>query len=133
VTELLDRLATKMLMGDGCWEWTGGIDAHGYGGVWLDGAVRKAHRVMYELLVSPIPAGLELDHLCRNPGCVRPAHLEPVTHAENMRRARGLRPPKPECPHGHAYTEENTYIDSAGYRRCRTCIQAADRARRRCT
>ena len=45
-----------------------------------------AHRVYYERHVGPVPEGLELDHLCRNPGCVNPEHLEPVTHAENIRR-----------------------------------------------
>jgi len=46
-----------------------------------------AHRFAYEELVGPIPEGLDLDHLCRNKTCVNPAHLEPVTRAENVRRA----------------------------------------------
>lgn len=33
-------------------------------------------------------SGLELDHTCVEPSCRRPAHLEPVTHAENMQRMR---------------------------------------------
>lgn len=50
--------------------------------------MRRAHRVVYESLVGPIPAGLELDHTCRVRRCVNPDHLEPVTHAENQRRSR---------------------------------------------
>lgn len=70
----------------GCWVWRGGRMPFGYGSVWLDGRTRLAHRVFYERLVGPIPDGLQLDHLCRNPPCVNPAHLEPVTHTENSRR-----------------------------------------------
>lgn len=57
-----------------------------------DDRIRFAHQVFYELHVGPIPRGLELDHLCQNPSCVNPAHLEPVTHAENVRR--GAKPRK---------------------------------------
>jgi hypothetical protein len=71
-----------------CWIWTGTTDRHGYGRVRPDGRSTGAHRWSYEATVGPIPEGLELDHLCNNPPCVNPAHLEPVTHAENMRRMR---------------------------------------------
>jgi len=70
-----------------CWLWTGGNDRRGYGR-FSDADQRQvlAHRFAYELLVGPIPEGLDLDHLCRVPACVNPAHLEPVTNAENHRR-----------------------------------------------
>lgn len=67
----------------GCWNWLGGT-SRGYGifrGV-------KAHRWSYEHLVGPIGEGMVIDHLCRNPSCVNPGHLEQVTVAENNRRAR---------------------------------------------
>ena len=81
---------------DGCWLWLGQRNAWGYGhfrrtlvpGTYV--AV-KAHRLAYELVVGPIPAGLTLDHLCGRPSCVRPDHLEPVTSAENLRRRHARR------------------------------------------
>lgn len=71
-----------------CWEWTGARSRNGYGNVKIKGRNQVAHRAVWELLVGPIPAGLQLDHLCRNKGCVMPDHLEPVTPKENTRRGR---------------------------------------------
>jgi hypothetical protein len=70
---------------DGCWEWTGTINNVGYGSL-SDGESNLAHRFAYELLVAPIPDGLQIDHLCNVRNCVNPAHLEAVTAQENMRR-----------------------------------------------
>jgi hypothetical protein len=67
----------------GCWLWTGAKHALGYGQQRIDWRIVPAHRFSYELLVGPIPEGLQIDHLCRVPSCVRPSHLEPVTHREN--------------------------------------------------
>lgn len=72
----------------GCWEWRGQKTLTGYGSFPLErGRGIMAHRFAYQQLVGEIPEGLELDHLCRNRGCVNPDHLEPVTHLENMRRS----------------------------------------------
>jgi hypothetical protein len=123
-----------------CWPWTGKAESRGHGQIMLNYRHHATHRVAYELLVGPIPEGLTLDHLCHNgsgcPGgdtcphrrCCNPAHLEPVTMQENMRRGEG--PPainarKTHCNRGHEYTSENTYVMKTGARKgkrmCRTC------------
>ena len=110
-----------------CWNWLGSTGGRGYGQAWFVGKLRPAHAVSFYLLRGlTIESGLELDHLCRNHGCVNPSHLEPVTHQENMRRgdisAMGrFKREKSHCPRGHAYSEANTYFDRHGYRKCREC------------
>ena len=118
----LDRFWQNVVKrSSGCWTWTGRADSFGYGRISIEGRYTGAHRFAYETFVGPVPEGLELDHLCRTRLCVNPAHLEPVTHAENMERARVART---HCRHGHPVTEENTYTSpTTGHRSCRVCRQ----------
>lgn len=107
----------------GCWMWTASSDGqHGYGRYWAGGRLCRPYRHAYEVLVGPIAERLELDHLCRTPACVNPAHLEPVTHVENVRR--GGASVRTHCPQGHPYDEANTYIRAHGHRGCRACHRA---------
>lgn len=123
-----------------CWEWTACRDRRGYGQIKLSShGTRIAHRIAWEMLVGPIPAGMVMDHLCRNHGCVNPDHLEPVTNAENTRRgfAGAVNAARlaliTHCPQGHEYTPSNVYIfpSRPGKRRCLTCKRERDRARER--
>lgn len=136
---VLARLRTRLTYDDnGCWLWTGGKN-RGYGrttdGYLADGRQRRVgvHRLMYELLVGPIPDGLQIDHLCRVPACCNPAHLEPVTARENTMRSSApsaLRAAQTECIYGHAFTSENTYVfERGGYRQCRECRRRRSRER----
>lgn len=102
----------------GCWLWLAALDGKGYGAVGDKNKVRRAHVVSYELRVGSVPVGLELDHKCRNTACVNPDHLEPVTHAENMRRAAMFRT---HCKNGHPFIGDNLQIRSRGERVCKTC------------
>lgn len=119
-----------------CWVWTAGVTGYGYGHYRPGGSAnqRVAHRVAYETLIAPVPAGLVLDHLCRRPACVNPAHLDAVTQQQNVLRgsaqaARNARVTR--CPHGHEYDEANTYVytrkDGRVGRYCLAC-RAARRA-----
>jgi hypothetical protein len=100
----------------------------GYCGFKVRGKMVKAHRHFYEKVVGPIASGLEPDHLCRDKACCAPAHIEPVTHTENVRRgdAGGPGKRKTHCKHGHEFTSENTYwLASGAGRSCRICQRAA--------
>lgn len=82
------RLYSKTIkQADGCLIFTGCISTQGYGSISVDGKMRSAHIVSYELVHGPVPFGYELDHLCNRKVCINPEHLEPVTHKENMRRS----------------------------------------------
>lgn len=111
-----------------CWEWQATRTSAGYGHFHVSGRLVSSHRFAYELLVGPIPEGLELDHLCRNPACVNPAHLEPVTHSENI--LRGVGPVaenarKTHCPRGHPFTADDVTIrDGRVHRKCLICARA---------
>ena len=108
-----------------CWPWKASRSGRGRGYGQFHYPRRTshlAHRLAYELIVGPIPAGLTIDHLCRNQICCNPMHMEPVTNRENILRgdspsAKAAR--KTHCYRGHPFTPENTIW--VGYRKCRTC------------
>jgi HNH endonuclease len=116
----IDRFFEKVEKTATCWTWTASKDPNDYGQF----GSTKAHRWAYEHFVGPIPAGFDLDHACRRPACVNPAHLEPVTHRVNV--LRGISPMainarKIICKNGHPFDAENTYRDAQGGRTCRKC------------
>lgn len=129
-----NRFTDKIRVSDeGCIEWVGGKTVGGYGVFSVrpgrsDPKKDMAHRWAYEHFVGPIPDGYDVDHLCRNRACVNPDHLEPVSRAENIRRAAAA---KTHCPSGHPYDEKNTLMSpNSAHRRCRACTSERDAARR---
>ena len=116
---------------NGCWTWIGARTGKGYGSFMVTpNRWAVAHVYSYLSLIGPIPRGMVLDHLCRNPLCVNPAHLEPVTQKENLRRGIG-NGRQTHCPQGHEYSEANTRVDKTGSRHCRECCKLRERARRK--
>jgi len=128
--------AKVRVLENGCWQWTA-AHSKGYGqfqvGSHNNPRMAPAHRWAYELLVGPIPEGLEPDHLCHNGAdcsggpicshraCVNPRHIEPVTRRENLRRGYHAERRKTHCPQGHAYDVVNTYRWRGRSRQCRAC------------
>ncbi|MGN6757145.1 MAG: HNH endonuclease [Thermomicrobiales bacterium] len=122
-----------------CWEWQACRNQSGYGIFSVSSSQRtaRAHRVAYEIEYGPIPAGLVLDHLCRNRACCNPSHMEVVTRGENCRR--GVSPSvramhEHRCMRGHILTPETAYYvqNRRGERvaRCRICQREYAHARR---
>lgn len=110
----------------GCWIWLDFLSGSlGYGYFYLNGShsarVRiRAHRFSYELHKGLIPHGMVIDHLCRNPCCVNPDHLEAVTHRENVIRGQTTNR-KERCKYGHLLSGDNLYTSPKGARQCLTC------------
>ncbi len=104
------RFWDKVEKTESCWLWRGSFFAgKKYGQYGVGARNMRVHRYAYILLKGEIPADLTLDHLCRNPACVNPEHLEPVTAAENFAR----HPKQAVCTRGH--------LRIPGTRRCTLC------------
>lgn len=127
------RLADMVVFAaNGCIEFFGYHSPDGYGRIGINGRGKTAmvHRVAYEQVIGPIPAGLTIDHLCRNRCCVNPAHMEPVSNRENILRGETLAAHnhrKTHCVHGHVLPER----DARGRRICRVCIKQSNDTRSR--
>jgi hypothetical protein len=117
----------------GCWVYLGNLSKRGYGQIFWRQKNYQVHRLVYELMVQPIPDGLVIDHKCRVHSCCNPAHLEPVTNRVNVLRGVGLsamNAQKTHCLQGHPLTGDNLYRSTVkrGVRRCRLCGNAYARA-----
>jgi hypothetical protein len=138
--ELLCRLlALTCVTRDGCWIWMGSKNNGGYGKIGRPRSGNRGvsvHRASYELLVGPIPAGYQIDHLCKNTSCLNPAHLEAVTPRENVLRGNTFarhQAAQTHCVKGHPLSGDNLYRHPDGSRKCRACRRSyeSDRYMRR--
>jgi len=129
---LRGRILANILITDSdCWEWQGARHQEGYGHIYIPGTkpsvYRSTHRVLYEIEKGPIPDGLFLDHLCRNPPCCNPDHLEPVTPRENSLRGQNsniLLHLAGVCSNGHSLSEHACRRKSTGaVAYCRLCVR----------
>ncbi len=123
--------SNRIRVADDCWIWLGAKLPQGYGAWRRPGhTTRRAHLLVWRILVGPVPDGLELDHLCRVTACVNPAHMEAVTHRENMRRsvmASHARHSELCRPGRHLLTPSTTYEAPNGDRYCRECKRETNR------
>lgn len=114
----------------GCWEWTG-ASVKRYGQWSIARKPIYVHRLTLALSTGvDLTPEVHVDHLCRNPPCCNPEHLEAVTLKENVLRGSGhtaINARKTQCINGHAFDAANTYRSPKGSRECRTC-RAARRA-----
>lgn len=113
----------------GCWLWLGATFKTGYAMWNIEGHTKRAHRVIYEALVGPIPDGAVTDHTCRVRCCVNPSHIELVTNKINVLRGIGstaVNARKTHCKRGHELAGSNVYryINRFG-RECRQCRATA--------
>ena len=123
---LTDRFWDKVEFTTDCWEWKAGKDPKGYGLIFNKGRHYGAHRISYQIHKGEIPDGLQIDHLCRNPSCVNPEHLEAVTQKENLMRGETgchknhFNGKKLICKNGHSFSRDNV-IYYKNRRKCREC------------
>lgn len=92
ISDPVARFWSRVDKSGDCWLWTGPPANNGYGQVTFKGKHYSAHRLAYTLEVGAVMPGLDVDHLCKVLLCCNPAHLEPVTRAENLRRSDQSRP-----------------------------------------
>lgn len=118
---------------DSCWWWIFSKAANTYGKLYV-GNYRneKVHRLAVVIDGRTIPDGMVVDHLCRNPACVNPAHLEVVTQSTNVLRGEGpvaVSHRSPICKRGHPWTPENTayHFGPKGGRICIACRRLAQK------
>lgn len=127
---LATRLWRRVQKTKTCWLWMGSKNKLGYGHINVGGGkYRSTHIVAYQLAKGPVPIGTELDHLCRNPSCCNPEHLEPVPHRINT--LRGVAPAMTlhrngVCQKGHPVNEASVHRYQNGPRKgriayCRLC------------
>jgi len=99
----------------GCWEWQRLKNQYGYGRFYYNGKVGYGHRYIWERQQGTIPNDQEIDHRCRNRGCVNPGHLELVSHRQNIQRGHAA---QAQCRNGHLRLAQG---------KCQLCRVATDR------
>lgn len=123
---LFERLLSYSVKFGSCWLWTSSIDRGGYGRLSWRGRLHGAHRLSYRFFRGHIDATMELDHLCKTRHCINPYHLEPVTHAENVRRGDAWKISlRSHCSNGHELSVDNLSFRSINkkWRICKECMR----------
>ena len=125
---LADRFWSKTAPATDCIVWRGAQNTKGYGCYAINGVSHLAHRLAWEAVHGPLPAGLTIDHLCRVRACVNVEHMELVSVAENIRRQPRRLQVGGQCRNGHQISSDaDLYVRGAGASECRACRASAKR------
>lgn len=119
---ITERISRKLTVDPitGCWIHSVSPGNDGYARIHLKDGCAPIHRIVFQSCNGPIPDGMEIDHLCRNRACVRPDHLQLVTHRENVRRGVSRiakQMARSRCLRGHEFSK----VTSRG----RVCMECA--------
>lgn len=129
--DYLARLKSRLkVMPNGCWEIQTFRHVEGYGAMSYRGKGYRAHKLMYMLVVGPVPERMVVMHECDNPPCCNPDHLKLGTQVENNQdmhrkgRSNYSKARKTHCKKGHEFTPENTRVTKDNFRQCVECRRA---------
>lgn len=122
-----ERFWANVEKSDGCWEWRGGRDTGGYGVIRFGGRAQKAHRAALMLAGIEIPAGLDVDHICRNRACVNTDHLRIATRKQNIENLTGAHKDNPTGARGVSWNKERQkYMARVGHHNVRLYLGLFD-------
>jgi hypothetical protein len=118
IDSIWDRIDIRH--GNECWPWKLSRGSHGYGQMgWGISGGRNAgtttHRIAWIATWGPIPAGMVIDHRCRNRPCCNPLHLRLLTNVENA-ADNG----RPRTRGGHTRWHINKRVIKPGCKYCET-------------
>lgn len=125
-TPIEDRFFAKVIKTDTCWLWSKGHTGTGYT-TFANPWGKSGHAASFVIHKGPIPQNHQIDHLCSNPGCVNPTHLEAVTPQQDAARKKirnRWRGWNTHCRRGHELDDHTTLWRANGKgRQCRVCIR----------
>jgi hypothetical protein len=121
--EILTRITVTE---NGCWLWNTGGTPDGYGTCYYKHKNWRAHRIVYKILVGPIPFLKDLHHKLESCSkrCCNPEHVEVVSHRHHP--GGSMYRDKTRCVNGHELTPDNVRVykrrrGSGLVRQCKVC------------